>query len=320
LGSNKSYKWGDYLLQRTKRRYRRDDTLAGFLFAFPWVVGFLVFQLYPIIMSGFYSFTKFNAVTAPIWVGLDNYTTLFKEPIFYKSLSNTLLYTSLAVPITIFMGLLVAVLLNMKIPMRGIFRSLFFLPSIVPLVASILGWIWIFDPMYGYLNKILGRMGLRPINWLGNPSYTKLSLVIITVWGFGTTMVIFLAAIQDIPRTYYEAAQLDGANQVQTFWSITLPNIAHVVMYQVILCIINSFQYFTQAYVIITSQSGSMVSGMAGGPQNSLLMYPLLLFYNAFTQLEMGKASAMAWLLFVFVGLLTLLILKISKRWMLYDD
>jgi multiple sugar transport system permease protein len=302
-------------MKREKHRSLNNDGVSGLLFVLPWIIGFLLFSLYPIVMSAYYSFTDFSAIKDPQWVGLKNYVSLFSDPVFYKSLWNTIFFVAVSVPATIMLALVTAMLLNLKIKCRGFFRSIFFLPSILPLVASTMVWIWILDPMNGFLNRFLRIFGIPTINWLGNPAFTRWSVVLIALWGVGTTMVIFLAAIQDVPGELYEAAEMDGAGRIRRFFSITIPGISHVLLYQVILAVINGFQYFTQVYVVITAQAGNLMQNAYGGPQDSLLMYPLYLYYNAFSFLKMGRASAMAWILFVIVGLLTLLLTKTSKKW-----
>lgn len=302
-------------MEYRKSRSFNDDSLAGMLFALPWFMGFLAFSLYPIVMSAYYSFTDFSAIKNPQWVGLKNYISLFRDPLFYKSLSNTVFFVIVSVPASILLALVTAMLLNLPIKGRAFFRSIFFLPSILPLVASTMVWIWILNPMTGFLNKFLRLFGVPTINWLGNPVFTRWSVVLISLWGVGTMMVIFLAAIQDVPNELYEAADIDGAGRLRKFTRITIPGISHVLLYQIILAVISGFQYFTQVYVVITAQAGNLMQNANGGPQNSLLMYPLYLYYNAFSFLKMGRASALAWILFVIVGLLTWLLTKTSKKW-----
>jgi len=289
--------------------------VEGFLFALPWIIGFLIFSVYPIFMSGYYSFTDFSAIKDPVFVGLENYKSLFKDPLFYKSMTNTLIYVLFSVTVGIFLALIIASMLNKKWKGRTIFRAVFFLPSVVPVVASTMIWVWVFDPSHGYLNRFLKLFGVSIINWLGDPSWTMASVVMITLWGMGSSMVIFLAAMQDVPTELYEAAGIDGAGVTAKFVNITLPGIAHVVLYQVILALINGFQYFTQVYIIIRAQSGNISQGINGGPRDSLMMYPLYLFYNAFTELKMGKAAAMSWILFLVVSFITFVLLKVSKKW-----
>jgi multiple sugar transport system permease protein len=298
-----------------KRHRLGDDTSAGILFVMPWIIGFLLFSLYPIVMSAYYSFTDFSTMKAPQWVGFANYIELFHDSRFWVSTFNTLFYVIVSVPLTIILSLVAALLLNLKIHGRAGFRAIFYIPSILPVVAATMVWVWILDPTHGYLNKFLHLFGIGPINWLNNPKYTRISLILMSLWGIGTTIVIFLAAIQDVPVELYEAADLDGAGRFRKFISITMPSISHVILYQIVLAIINGFQYFTQVYVILTAQSGHLMQGAAGGPNDSLLMYPLYLFYNAFTYLKMGMASAMAWILFVIVGVITIILVKTSKKW-----
>lgn len=302
-------------MKREKHKSLNYDGVSGLLFVMPWIIGFLLFSLYPIVMSAYYSFTDFSAIRDPRWVGLKNYISLFSDPVFYKSLGNTIFFVVVSVPATIMLALVTAMLLNLKIKGKAFFRSVFFLPSILPLVASTMVWIWILDPMNGFLNRFLRIFGIPTVNWLGNPAFTRWSVVLIALWGVGTMMVIFLAAIQDVPGELYEAAEMDGASRIKRFFSITIPGISHVLLYQIILAIINGFQYFTQVYVVITAQAGNLMQNAYGGPQDSLLMYPLYLYYNAFSFLKMGRASAMAWILFVIVGALTLLLTKTSKKW-----
>ncbi len=295
-----------------KLRISRDGR-NGFLFALPWIIGFLLLSLYPLIMSLYYSFTEFNFISNPEWVGLDNYKDLFGDRRFYKSLSNTCFYAFVATPILLVVALLLALIANKKFKLKGVARTVFFLPSVIPMVAATMVWIWMFDPTYGYINNFLSLFGIEGPAWLINPKTTKWALVLMGSWCTGTTMLVCLAALQDVPNSYYESADLDGANAFQKFIHITIPSVAHVLVYQAILNLINAFQYFTQVYVITTA-SGGNTSGASGGPENSILMYPLYLFHNAFVYQKMGKASAMAWILMVIVGLLTIVMVKLSKK------
>lgn len=295
------------------KKYITHNDVNGFLFAAPWILGFLLFSAYPLLMSLYYSFTEFNPITDPVWIGLENYRSLFQDPRFYKSLQNTCFYAFIATPINLLVALVLAVLISKQFFGRGMVRTIFFLPSVIPMVAATMVWIWMFDPTYGFLNNFLNIIGIEGPAWLINPKTTKWALVMMGTWGTGTTMLICLAALQDVPRSYYESAQMDGANAVQRFFFITLPCMAHVIVYQAILNLINAFQYFTQVYVITTASGGS-TSGASGGPENSILMYPLYLFHNAFIYQKMGKASAMAWVLLVIVGILTIIMVRLSNK------
>ncbi len=299
--------------QRTLNSQRKTDTINGFLFALPWIIGFLLFSVYPLCASFYYSFTEFNPVKPPVWVGLENYRKMFQDPLFLKALGNTLFFAFIATPINLCIAVFLAVLLNKSFKGRGIIRTIFFLPSVIPMVAATMVWIWMFDPTYGYINSILGWFGVDGPAWLINPKTTKWALVMMGSWCTGTTMLVCLAALQEVPRSYYESAELDGANFLVQFFRITLPCVAHVLVYQAILIMINAFQYFAQVYVITTA-SGGVTSGASGGPENSILMYPLYLFHQAFVYLNMGRASAMAWVLFVIVGLLTIIMVACTKK------
>ncbi len=296
----------------TKSEWR--DNFNGFLFALPWIIGFICFSLVPLITSFYYSFTNFNPVKAPEWVGMDNFKYLLKDPLVLKSLKNTFFMAFVSTPINLFIATLLASLLNSKFKGRGIARTIFFLPSIIPMIAATMVWIWMFDPTYGYINRVLSLVGVGGPAWLVNPAYTKWALVMMGTWCTGTTMLICLAALQDVPKSYYEAAEIDGANVFARFFKITLPGVAPVLVYQGILNIINSFQYFTQVHVIINASAGGGSSNVSGGPANSILMYPLYLFNTAFSYLKMGRASAMAWLLFLIVSILTFIMIKVTKK------
>jgi len=295
---------------------QRRDERNGFLFALPWIVGFLAFSVYPLLASLYYSFTEFNPVTAPKWIGLANYEYVFKDPLVLKALKNTLFMVLVSTPVNLFVALLLAVVVTKNFKGRGITRTIFFMPSVIPMVAATMVWIWMFDPTYGYINHFLGFFGMNGPSWLMDPAYTKWALLLMGTWGTGTTMLVCMNALQEVPTSYYESAELDGANAVQRFIHITLPGIAHVIVYQAILNMINAFQYFQQVNIIISaSQGGGSNAGIAsGGPSNSILMYPLYLFQTAFTYLKMGRASAMAWLLFIVVAVFAFVMTRVTNK------
>lgn len=304
-----------------RKKLSTSQTSTGILFSLPWIIGFLIFGLYPIVISLYYSFCKFNIFTPPTWCGLANFQDLFTDPKFYKSLWNTFYMVILATPITLAASILLSVLLNQKIKGLPIFRTIFYLPSIVPTVAGSLLWLWILNPKSGLINMILGWLGITGPNWLSDPNYTKPSLIIMSIWGIGGMMIIFLASLQDVPKSLYEASEIDGANCVQQFFKITLPSISPVIFFQLIMSIIAYFQYFTQAYMLVSaSTGGSSLNGASGGPENSLLFYALYLYHNAFGYFKMGKASAMAWILFIIVLIVTVIIFKTQDKWVTYGD
>lgn len=301
-------------MKTKKSNWERKEFIWGLLFASPWILGFLAFSVYPLVSSLYYSFTKFNAVTAPKWVGLQNFKDVFNDPLVWKSLLNTLFISFVSTPINLFVALLLACIVVRNFRGRGLVRTAFFLPSVIPMVAATMVWIWMFDPTYGYINNVLGWFGIDGPAWLLDANYTKWALVLMGTWNTGTTMLVCMAALQSVPTSYYESAEIDGAGAVRRFISITLPCVAHVIVYQAILSIINSFQYFQQVYIIVTANAGVKGGSAAGGPENSILMYPLYIFHNAFTYLKMGKASAMAWILFLIVAVLTVVMTKVTKK------
>ncbi len=309
------------LRSRNLKHVQRRDEAAGWLFAAPWIIGFLIFSLYPIVISIYYSLTEFNIFQSPKWVGLQNFINLFQDDKFYKSLGNTFYMVVIATPIGLVVALLLAVLLNQKMAGRPIFRTIFYLPSIVPAVASSLLWVWILNPQYGLINSVLKAVGIYQPNWLVDPNFTKPSLILMGTWGSGQTMIIFLAALQDVPRYLYEAAEIDGAGPFTKFFKITLPSITPVIFFQLIMSIISYFQYFTQAYILIGGgNGGSGLNGISGGPENSMLFYSLYLWHNAFGYFKMGYASAMAWILFIIIMVVTAIIFKTQNRWVSYGD
>jgi len=296
------------------RNATQRDFINGLLFSSPWILGFLAFSVYPLISSLYYSLTKFNAVTAPQWVGLDNFKDIFSDPLVWKSLGNTLFMAFVSTPINLFVALLLASIVCADFKGRGFVRTAFFLPSVIPMVAATMVWIWMFDPTYGYINNVLSWFGISGPAWLMDAHYTKWALVLMGTWNTGTMMLVCMSALQSVPKSYYESAEIDGAGKVSRFFYITVPCIAHVLVYQAILSTINAFQYFQQVYIIITANAGVKGGSAAGGPENSILMYPLYVFHNAFTYLKMGKASAMAWLLFVVVAILTVIMTKVTRK------
>jgi multiple sugar transport system permease protein len=287
------------------------NTLNGLLFVAPWLFGLCVFTLYPILASFYYSFTQYDIVSEPQFTGLTNYQLLLtSDPLFYQAVGNTLFYAVLAIPLNLLVGIGVALLLNTKVRGLAFFRTVFFLPSIVPDIASAMLWSWILNPQFGLANALLKTLRLPTLGWLTDPAWSKPSLIMIGLWGFGGSMVILLAALQDVPQHLYESADIDGANSWQKTWNVTLPMLTPTIFFNLVLGVIGAFQYFTTAFVL---------SGGTGGPASSTLMYSMMLYRNAFAYFKMGYASAMAWLLFAFVLALTLLIFKTSGRWVYYE-
>ncbi len=300
------------LARRGKLGYSptRQEAIEGYLFASPWILGFLLFTLGPVVLSFLFSFCDYRVLSPARWVGLLNYQDLMSsDPLFWKSLWNTCFYTIFHVPLAIVGALLLAILLNQ--PVRGIrlFRTFFYVPSVISGVAVSVLWMWILNSEYGLLNASLAKMGIQGPGWLSDPNWSKPAMVVMSLWGIGGGMIIFLAALQGIPRHLYESAVLDGAKPIHQFLYITVPLISPAIFFNVVIGVINSFQVFTQAYVMTN-----------GGPLDSTLFYALYLFRTAFQFFRMGYASAMAWILFAAVLLLTLLQMRLSRRWVYYES
>jgi multiple sugar transport system permease protein len=305
-----------HTFQRTQPRRRVSpltlrNTISGLLFIAPWLVGFALFTLYPILASFAYSFTQYDVVSAPRFIGLANYVDVFTgDPLFWQALGNTLYYGLIALPLGMLVAMSVSLLLNMQVRGLAVYRTLFFLPSIVPEIASALLWAWILNPQFGLVNMLLKSVGLPALGWLSDPAWAKPALILIGLWGFGGSMVIYLAALQDIPQHLYEAAELDGAGAWGKTWNVTLPMLTPTLFFNLVLGLIGTFQYFTTAFVI---------TGGSGGPAGSTTFYAMLIYNNAFRYFKMGYASALAWLLFALVFLVTWGIFKSSGRWVYYE-
>ena len=290
-------------------RLERRNLLNGLAFVSPWIVGFLAFTLYPLVASLFYSFCDYDAMSAPVWVGGLNYREMVADRVFWKSLYNTLFYAAFALPLGLVMSLLTAVLLNQSVRGRSVYRAIFFLPSLIPVAASSMLWIWILNGNFGLLNYALRALGVHhPPQWLADPAWTKPSLVLMSLWGIGHAVVIYLASLQDVPRQLYESAELDGAGTWAKLRHVTLPMISPVIYFNLIMGIIGSLQVFSQAFI--------MLGG--GGPQRSALFYAVYLYQNAFEYGQMGYACAMAWLLFALILFLTWLANRITWRHVYY--
>ncbi len=297
------------------RRWTLAQRESAWAYAFiaPWILGFLIFTLGPMLASLYFSFTDYNIIDPPTWSGLSNYQQLlFSDPLFWHSLKRTLYFASLSLPLGLIFGFFIAVLLNQDIPGVNLWRTLYFLPSVIAGVAIALLWLRIFNPRVGFLNPFLQNViGIEnPPGWLQDPDWAIPALVIMSLWGIGGTMIIYLAGLQGIPTTLYEAARIDGANSAQRFWNVTLPLMTPVIFYNLVMGLIGTFQYFTEVYVATSGQ---------GGPARATLVYNLYLYQNAFRFFEMGYASAMAWVLFLIILTVTLLVFRSSPMWVFYE-
>ena len=291
----------------------------------PWLVGFSVFFGYPLVMSAYLSFNHYDLLSPPRWVGLANYRYMFTvDPQVWTAIKNTIWIIVVAVPLQVVFAFGIALMLARARAGVGIFRTIFYLPALAPPVAATLGFVYILNPATGPVNTILGHLGIQGPLWFQDPSWSKPSLVALGLWGVGNTMIIFLAAVLDVPRQLYESAELDGAGPLRRLRWVTLPTISPVILFAVILGVIQGLQYFTQAYVAAgvasgqASQAADVTAGNLGYPEDSTLFYPVLLYQHGFTDFQMGYASAMAMLLLVVAFAVVLVIVVNSRRWVHY--
>jgi multiple sugar transport system permease protein len=289
----------------------------------PWIVGFTVFFGYPLVSSAYLSLTHYDLLSAPRWVGLANYRFLFEQDQqVWPAVRNTLWLMAFAVPLQVLFAFGVALMLTRARRGVGFFRTVFYLPALAPPVAATLGFVYLLNPATGPVNVILGHLGIEGPLWFNSPTWSKPSLVLLGMWGVGNLMIIFLAALIDVPRHLYESALIDGAGPFQRLRWVTLPTISPVILFAVVIGVIESLQYFTQAYVaasIATGQAASESAVNLGYPENSTLFYPVLLYTQGFRYFNMGYASAMAMLLLAVALTITLLILRSSRLWVFYQ-
>lgn len=295
--------------RRPRARWKRNETRWAWAFVAPAVLGFLLFQLGPILASLGLAFTEWRIASPPEWVGLDNFRHMFTaDRLFPKALSVTALYSLGSVPLRMVIAFLFALLLNQRIRGLPIFRTLFYIPSIVPLVASSVLWLWLFNPQFGLLNAALAAVGLPTSQWIYSDDTVLWSLILMSVWDVGPMMIIFLAGLQAVPKQLYEAVDVDGGNALHRLWHVTLPMITPTILFNLILSIIGAMQTFVQPYVMTE-----------GGPNNASLFYVLYVYEKAFQEAQMGYASALAWILFVIVAVLSLFVFRTSGRWVYYE-
>ena len=293
-------------------RERRKEAITGYLFISPWLIGFLLLFVRPIIISFVLSFTQWNIVGTPVWVGLDNYQQILtSDARFQKAVQVTLTYAAFYLPLEVICGIGLAVLMNQKLRGIGIFRTLYYMPYVVPSVAASLVWVWMLNGRYGVVNSVLNWVGVQGPNWLQNPGTILPSLIMIALWGVGGSAIIYLAGLQNIPEVMYEAATVDGANRFQRFFRITLPLLSPTIFFQLVLGLIGVFQTFTPAFI---------ASGENGGPLQAGLFYMLYVYNRGFVTLRMGYASALAWILTAFILVVTVMVLRSSRYWVYYES
>ncbi len=299
--------------ERGRAPFWKSETFAALAFIFPWIIGFLVFTAGPMVASLLLSLTEYDILGAPRFVGLENYSRMLADPRLRQSLLNSFFYALLYVPLSIAFALALAMLLNRVGQASGFFRTVFYMPSITPAVAIGTLWLWILNPRVGLVNRALAAIGIQGPGWTTDPAWIKPGIVLMTLWGVGGTVVIYLAALRNVPAELYEVARLDGAGAWQQFRNITLPMISGTVFFTVIVNTIHSLQIFAEVYTMFFGQMRSGAGGTAA------LFYIIYLFRQAFEFLRMGYASAMAWLLFIIILILTAIQLQISKRWVYYE-
>jgi len=309
-----------------KGKLAKKEAVWSYIFIAPWMIGFLLFTGGPIIASLYLSFTKYNVAKSPEWLGIGNYASMFQDRIFYKSLQVSATYTALSVPLGIVFALGLAMLLNQKVPFLGVFRTLYYLPSLVTGVSVALLFQWLLNPVFGIVNFVIGwlagpsgviPLGIEGPGWFYDTAWVVPAHVILSLWSFGGSMLIYLSALQGVPTALYEAATIDGANSWQKFRNVTLPMISPVILFTFITGIIGAFRIFTQAYVI---SGGTAGTGAFGGPNYASMFYVLYLYLNAFRRYRFGFASAMAWVLFIVILVLTLTSLRVSRESVYYES
>jgi multiple sugar transport system permease protein len=289
-------------------KLRRREAIDGYLFISPWIIGFILWVAGPMIASIVIAFMEWDLLSQPRWAGFNNFTSLFQDRLVLISLWNTAYYTFLGVPLELATALGMALLLNQRIRFQSAFRTFFYIPSVMPAVANAVLWLWILNPEVGLANSLLRLLGLPELQWLWSPVTSKPSFILMSLWGVGNSMVIFLAGLQSIPTSLYDAAEIDGANWWQRFWAVTIPLLSPVILFNLVLGVIGSFQIFTGAYLLTN-----------GGPAHSTLFSVLYLYRLGFEQFRMGYASAVAWLLFLIILLCTIAQFYLSKSRVHYE-
>lgn len=294
----------------------KKQTRLAMLFILPWVIGFLAFYLYPMVMTLYYSFTDFNLFKSPNLIGLSNYKELFADKRVWKSFLNSLYMVFFGMGLQLALAIFVATLLNEKIKLKPFFRIACYLPSLVPPVAGSLVWVWMLNPQNGLVNSVLRLFGLPEPLWFASVQWSKPAILILMVWGIGNIMIIYLAGIGDIPKIYYEAMEIDGANVFQKFFNVTWPMLTPITLFQLIIGVIASFNMFTQGYIVSMTQGRAAQS--IGGKGDSLLFWASNIYHECFSNMRFGYASALSWVMLIFVWMITLILLRSSKYWVFY--
>lgn len=281
----------------------------GYIFIMPFILGFIFWFLLPALVAANLTFQRWNLISPPTYIGFDNIERLFNDPLLIKSLKATFLYTILSVPLGLVFAFFLAVLINTRIRGIAIFRTIYFLPSIVPAVANAILWAWLLNTEFGLINWALREFGASKIAWLQIPHWTMVAFIIMSLWGVGGSMIIFLAGLQGIPDIYYEAAEIDGAGRWAKLWNVTLPIMSPIIFFNLVIGFINSFQVFVSAYLITN-----------GGPQNSTLFLVLYIYRTAFSSQNMGYAATLSWLLFIILMILSFIVFRYIGSLVYYEN
>lgn len=281
--------------------------LTMLAFISPWIIGFLGLFVYPLLLSLYYSFTEYNLLQSPKWVGLQNYRSLPEDTHYVNAVGNTVYFVVFSVPLGVLTAFIIAFLLNQQLRLRVLLRMIFYIPIVVPISATAILWMWIFNSNWGLLNNLLDLVGINGPSWLGSPTWSKPSLILMQLWLVGGSVLIFLAALQDVPRALYDAAMVDGANALRRVWHVTIPMVTPAILFSLLTGMIAAFQTFANAWIMTD-----------GGPIRSTEFYVLYLYDNGFRFFRMGYASAMAWILFGVVVVVTVILFRTSARWVYY--
>ena len=287
---------------------RRREALTGYLVIAPWLIGFLLFTAGPMVFALYLTFTKWDLISSPQWAGLANFRQLIHDSVFRTVLLNTLMYTGFTVPLQLILALGAALLLNLGVWGKNLYRAALFLPSQIPFVATAILWFVIYNPDHGLANELLSKVGIPGVQWLTDGKTVKPALIIMGVWAFGNAMVIFLAGLQNVPLSLQEAAAIDGAGVISRFWHVTVPMLSPIIFFNLILGVIGALQVFVPPYVMTN-----------GGPGNDSLMGVLYIYQVGFQNFQMGYASLLSWILFLVILILTLLQFRLAKRWVYYE-
>lgn len=294
--------------QSKKKSFSREN-LRFFIWISPWVIGFVLLTLLPLLGSLYISFTEWKIVSDPIWVGLENYKELFKDPIFLKSLKVTFTYCAMTIPVSMILSFVVAMLLNGDLPYASLLRTIYYLPCVVSSVAASLLWGWVFNYRFGLLNSLLGLIGVQGPNWVGDEKWALISLAVMSLWGVGGGIIFYLAGLQAVPQHLHEAAKIAGAGWWRRLFTITIPSMSPILWFSFLTNIISGLQSFTSAYLMTS-----------GGPNNATMFYALYLYNNAFKYHKMGKACAMAWILFIIIMILSAFVVKVTSPMVYYEN